>query len=186
MSWNLHLFYLINDLAYKSVFLDDIMIFLSKVVPYLYALTLLAVFVIGIKNRDSKTRRVAVSTGVFTVINLIVSSIIGLIYFEPRPFVTHHVNLLVPHKADASFPSDHVIGTFSIAVGLGRYSKVLRWILTIVSIFVAFSRVFVGNHYPIDVIGGFIVVLIMNVIYVKLLRKPIERIYLQIDKKIFG
>ena len=161
MSWNLHLFYLINDLAYKSVFLDDIMIFLSKVVPYLYALTLLAVFVIGIKNRDSRTRRVAVSTGVFTVINLIVSSIIGLIYFEPRPFVTHHVNLLVPHKADASFPSDHVIGTFSIAVGLGRYSKVLRWILTIVSIFVEFTRVYVGNQYPKDFIGGLIVVLIM-------------------------
>ncbi|MGL5414915.1 MAG: phosphatase PAP2 family protein [Clostridium sp.] len=185
MSWNLHLFYLINGLAYKSVLLDDIMIFFTKVVPFIYAAILLIVFIMGIVKRDAKLRRVAVSTGVFTVINLIVSSIIGLIYFEKRPFVSHKVNLLVPHKADASFPSDHVIGTFSIALGLGRASQILSGLMTIGTIFVAFSRVFVGNHYPMDVIGAYIVVIIMNIIYVKFLRKPIERIYMNFDRKIF-
>ncbi|MGL5415253.1 MAG: undecaprenyl-diphosphatase [Clostridium sp.] len=186
MSWNLHLFYLINGLAYKSAVLDWIMIFFTKVVPIIYALILLAVFIIGMRKRDRNIRKVAISTGVFTVINLLVSSIIGKIWFEPRPFVTHQVNLLVPHKADASFPSDHVIGTFSIALGLGWFSKVLRVIMIIGTVFVAFSRVFVGNHYPGDVIGAYIVVIIMSIIYKKLLRKPIERLYLKVDKKIFG
>ena len=51
-----------------------------------------------------------------TAINLFLVFLIALVYYVPRSFVTNKVNLLLPHTPDASFPSDHVIGTMSIAL----------------------------------------------------------------------
>lgn len=64
-----------------------------------------------------------------------------------RPFVHNKVNLLISHSADASFPSDHATGTMGIALRLRKYNRILGMIMTILSIVVGFSRVYVGNHW---------------------------------------
>ncbi|MBM7833833.1 undecaprenyl-diphosphatase [Clostridium sardiniense] len=185
MGLNLEVFRSINNLADKNLYLDSIMIFCSKYLPYFFVLAIILLYLFGISRRDIECRKVAVSTIVFTIINLFVSFIIGSVYYVNRPFADHNVNLLVQHSKNASFPSDHVIGTFSIALGLGKYSKVLRNILTILSILVGISRIYVGNHYPLDVIGGFVVVIIMNYVYKRLFKNTVESIYVNIDKAIF-
>jgi len=54
---------------------------------------------------------------------------------------------------DASFPSDHVVGTMSIAFGINGINKYFGRGLIIMACIVGFSRVCVGHHYPFDVIG---------------------------------
>ena len=88
----------------------------------------------------------------------------------------------MPHSADASFPSDHATGTMSIALGLGKYNRILGAIMTILSIIVGFSRVYVGNHYPLDVIGAYIMALITNYLYNLVLKDKIEEIYIKVEK----
>ncbi len=185
MSLNLEVFRLINNLADRNLYLDSIMIFFSEYLPYIFVLAVIVLYLFGISRNDINCRKVAVSTIIFTIINLIISFIIVNIYYVDRPFVDNNVNLLMKHSQDASFPSDHVIGTFSIALGLGKYSKVLRNIFTILSILVGISRIYVGNHYPLDVIGSFVIVIIMNYVYKKLLKNIVENIYVNIDKAIF-
>ena len=102
-----------------------------------------------------------------------------------RPFVHHNVNLVISHAANASFPSDHVIGTFSIALGLRMFNKKLGNILIVLSIIVGISRIYVGHHYPSDIIGALIVVLVMNIIYRNVIRNIVNTIYMGIDKSIF-
>ncbi len=179
---NMEFFRLINDLANKSVVLDKIMIFFSKDVPYIFMAVIALVFILGVIKKNEEYRKVSVNTFIITVINLILSFIIGSIYYVDRPFVNNKVNLLVPHVKDASFPSDHATGTMSIALGLRKYHKTFGMIMTILSIIVGFSRVYVGNHYPSDVIGAYIMVFVTNYLYNLVLKSKIEEIYMKIEK----
>ncbi|PJI10494.1 MULTISPECIES: undecaprenyl-diphosphatase [Clostridium] len=179
---NMELFRLINNLANKNIVLDKIMIFFSKDVTYIFMGIVALVFILGIIKGNDNYRKASVSTVIITVINLILSFILGSIYYVDRPFVHNKVNLLVPHVKDASFPSDHATGTMSIALGLGRYNRLIRIILTLLSLIVGFSRVYVGNHYPLDVIGAYIMVFVTNYLYNLLLKNRIEEIYMKVEK----
>lgn len=181
---NMELFRMINNLANGSGILDGIMIFFSKYVPYIFMAAIAIIFISGITKKNSNNRKAAVSTFVITVFNLILSFIIGSIYYVDRPFVHNKVNLLYPHIQDASFPSDHATGTMSIALGLKKYNKLFSRILTILSIIVGFSRVYVGHHYPMDVIGAYIIVFAVNYIYNLKLRNKVEDLYELIENKL--
>lgn len=181
---NMELFRLINNLANKNSVLDGVMIFFSKDVPYIFMAIIAIVFILGITRKNSDYRKIAVNTFVITVINLILSFIIGGIYYVDRPFVDNKVNLLFTHVKDASFPSDHATGTMSIALGLRKYNKVLSLILTILSVVVGFSRVYVGQHYPMDIIGAYIIVFATSHIYNLKLRSKVESLYEIGEKKL--
>lgn len=179
---NMEFFRLINNLANKNALLDKIMIFFSKDVPYIFMAVTALVFILGVIKKNEECRKVSVNTFIITVINLMLSFIIGSVYYVDRPFVHNKVNLLVPHVKDASFPSDHATGTMSIALGLGKYNRILGIIMTILSIIVGFSRVYVGNHYPLDVIGAYVMVFITSYLYNLLLKNKIEKFYTKVEK----
>lgn len=181
---NMELFRIINNFANKNMILDKVMIFFSKDVSYMFMAVTAIVFILGIIKKNSNTRKAVFSTFVITVINLFLNFIMGSINYEDRPFVDNKVNLLVPHVADSSFPSDHATGTISIALGLEKYNKIFSTILTILSLIVGFSRIYVGNHYPMDVIGAYVIVIVTNYIYNFKLRDKVEKLYEIVEKKI--
>ena len=181
---NMELFRLINNLANKNTVLDNIMIFFSKYVPLIFMAAIVIVFILGIKQKKCEYREIAFSTVVITVTNLIINLIIRSIFHVDRPFVNNKVNLLVPHDTASSFPSNHATGTMSIALGLGKYNKSLSIILNILSIIVGFSRVYVGDHYPMDVIGSYVIVFAISYIYNLKLRSKVENLYKIVEKKL--
>ncbi len=181
---NMGLFRLINNLANKNMILDKIMIFFSQYVPYIFMAVIIIVFILGIKQKKCEYRKIAFSTIVISVINSMLSLIIRSIFYVDRPFVHNKVNLLLPHDKASSFPSNHATGTMSIALGLGKYDRILGMIMTILSIIVSFSRVYVGHHYPLDVIGAYIIVFATSYIYNLKLRSQVENLYEIVEKKI--
>lgn len=181
---NMDFFRSINNLANKNVTMDKIMIFFSKDMPYIFMAITAMVFFLGIINKKDAYRKIAFNTFLFTLINLIVSFIIGNIYYVNRPFVNNKVNLLMPHPADASFPSDHATGTMSIALGLRIYNKMISIILMVLSLIVGFSRIYVGHHYPLDIIGAYIIVAVIGHIYDLKLRDKVNSLYDLVEKKI--
>lgn len=72
----------------------------------------------------------------------------------------------------------------SIALGLRKYNKLLSLILTVFSIIVGFSRVYVEHHYPLDIIGAYIIVFTTNYIYNLKLRNKVESLYEAVEKKL--
>lgn len=179
------LFYTIHGLSRKYDLLDGLMVISSKVLPYILIMLMIGIFIKGMINKDQSFRGLVVETVILTIVNLMLSYIIGKIFFFPRPFESNpSIDPLYPHSPNASFPSDHALGSMSLALGLRCYSKMMGAIGLISTILVGISRIYIGHHYPLDIIGGFSIALLTRCIYNKFLSNKIQVFYLNLEKYI--
>ncbi len=101
----------------------------------------------------SNQRAVLVAALSAGLANLMVK-IINLLYFRPRPFASHPVNLLFYHPTDSSFPSNAAALGFAIAAGVWFYNRTWGGLFLLLAALFGLSRIFGGVHYPLDVIAG--------------------------------
>lgn len=106
-------------MAHHSEFLDQAMIFITKKAILVYALVLLICWFLG----NHKFKKHVFFSGVTGIVALIVNFAITLFYYEERPFVAHKVDTLIPHSADASFPSDHTTGALALSLAIRSRNK---------------------------------------------------------------
>ncbi|MFH9014613.1 phosphatase PAP2 family protein [Streptomyces sp. NPDC017943] len=75
---------------------------------------------------------------------------------RPRPFLDHQgLEVLVQGKTDYSFVSDHATLVMALAVGLFVAHRKFGLVALVLALFGGFIRVYMGVHYPTDVVGGF-------------------------------
>jgi len=87
-----------------------------------------------------------------------INQLIGLAWYHPRPFAIGLGHTFLPHAPDSSFPSDHATLlsalAFTFLYGGKRQSGLL---MLIVDLAVAWARVFIGVHFPFDMLGAAVV-----------------------------
>lgn len=72
-----------------------------------------------------------------------------------RPYTAHPDALVLAHRSvDPSFPSDHSVLAGSVAAALWLVSRRFAAVAAVVGLALALSRVYVGAHYPGDVLAG--------------------------------
>ncbi|QFF97863.1 undecaprenyl-diphosphatase [Psychrobacillus glaciei] len=151
---NFTIFQQINGWAGHSRLLDTIMITLSDSLPYIAVAIILYLWFVGNKQQGIEKRYTAIYAVFSSAIALCINAIIHFVYYHPRPFVTHHVHQLVPHTVDSSFVSDHAVLVFAIAWTFIMRNDRFKYPILIWAIVVGLSRIYVGVHYPADVIGS--------------------------------
>lgn len=61
-----------------------------------------------------------------------------------------------------SFPSGHACIAFAAALVLSKYNKQKKWLFYLLAFLISFSRIYLGKHYPSDVLAGAILGLIIG------------------------
>ena len=115
------------------------------------------------------TKKQILKAFIFTSIAILISQCISHVYYHPRPFVMEVGRTLIYHAPNGSFPSDHMLIFSSIAFSylfsaqrkLGIFLLVMAWL-------VAWSRVYLGVHFPLDMLGAFLLAFALNFFGLKL------------------
>jgi undecaprenyl-diphosphatase len=156
---NLELFSLINASAEVKPWIIHLAIFIANDLLYLVLGLLVFLWCFGdLANKERALRAV-----LLTSIALGVGYLISLYYPHSRPFVLGVGHTLIEHSATASFPSNHMLIFSTIALSylsVGR--RVAGGILLLMAFAVAWSRIYIGVHFPLDMLGAFGVALAIN------------------------
>ena len=156
---NLSLFSFINASSDASDLKINFAIFIANDLLY----CMIALFAWFWLRGDYQIKKQILKAFIFTSIALFISQCISHIYYHPRPFVMDVGRTLIYHSPNGSFPSDHMLIFSSIAFSyffstyrkLGIFLIMLAWL-------VAWSRIYVGVHFPLDMLGAFVLAFALN------------------------
>lgn len=185
MDMDYKIFQSINQFAGKSSFLDQFVILFSLYGPILFGLVLVWLWFSKKGNKD-ENRKIVLLAFTVAVITLGIDKVIELSYFRPRPFVNNTVTMLVEKSnLDPSFPSNHSAGAFALALTILWKRRRVGVILLIAAFSMALSRIYIGVHYPLDVIVGALIALSVSCLVIwqrPLLETPYNWLIKNIEK----
>ena len=149
-SLDYSMFRVVNNWSGRSAALDAAMVGCAKYLPVVFALALLALWL----SWRPRNQWAALLAGISAFVALGFGQLIGKAIPRPRPYLGHTIHQLIPPSLDTSFPSDHATLGFAVGVMVWRYNRRAGAALLVLAVVMALARVFVGAHYPGDVLGG--------------------------------
>lgn len=121
----------------------------------IFAVLLLSAYLIGRKRDVLRIIAGSVWAGAAALVALGIGQIIGGAIDRLRPYeAMTGVHVLVDKTTDFSIPSDHATAAGAVAVGLFLAHRRVGVIAVFAALLMAFTRVYVGAHYPGDVVAG--------------------------------
>lgn len=162
------LFEKINGMAGANGAADWLMVSVAKYSPIVIAIVLVILWLRW--RRD--TQRASALAATAALIALGVGQMVGRLFPRARPSDAVPAHLLLPRSLDVSFPSDHATLAFAVAAVLFAWNR--RWgsALILFALLTALARVWVGLHYPGDVLGGAILGAMVSSIVVAAANTP--------------
>jgi undecaprenyl-diphosphatase len=105
---------------------------------------------------DAPGREALLQAALSAAIAMLLSWGVAQIWFHPRPFVIGLGHQFIEHKPTASFPSNHLSFIWAICAGLYLHPARRRaaLILGLLGLPVAWARIYLGIHWPLDMAGA--------------------------------
>ncbi len=155
MTIDQYLFRLINGFTLKYIWLDTVAIFFATYAGYALLLTI-PIFLLLRAQKYWPMVWQGLIAAFFS--RFIVAEIIRFFIARPRPFVNGNIIPLVGREPlYDSFPSGHATFYFALSTVFYLYNKKAGVAFLLASSAIALARVFVGVHWPTDVVGGAVI-----------------------------
>ena len=160
MNLDLYIFNLINGFAGKWQWMDYLGMFFAQYFEYLLWLCLFLFLVVSFKKYWRMVLEAFIAA-IFT--KFVLAEIIRWLWFRPRPFVTLNFIPLINQSAnEASFPSGHASFYFALSTIVYFYNKKAGMLFYVASFLIAVARIFVGVHWPSDILAGAVLGVLMG------------------------
>ena len=157
-SWNEWLFALVNAGASSPPGLVALARVIAEGAPTLAALMLVLLWV-----RQGRAVRLALLDATATaLVGLAIAQVIVALWYHPRPVELGLGRQFLDHAPEASFPSDHATLLFGLALPLvfERAARPFGLAFLALALGTAWARVYLGVHFPADMLGGLAVALV--------------------------
>lgn len=177
---NIEIFRFFNNFSGQNIFLDKLILFFSNALGYILIITafLFLFFYKYFKSENINVlvlakKRVKEILFIFgsALAAWVAVEILKSIFAEPRPFLAlKDVHLLFTHGGNDSFPSGHAAFFSSLATSIYFYHKKIGIWFFVGALVIGLARISAGVHYPVDIIGGFVLGIGLTLILKKLWR----------------
>lgn len=150
------LFHAVNNLSGHIHFIDVLLSFIAQYGLEFYGL-FFVIFWFTLPRSNVDARHALVLAVLSGVVALLINLVISHLWLRPRPFAAlpkGDYHQLIPHSADASFPSDHGSGGTAMAAATWGTNKWMSRIFTIFTAVMLFARIYVGVHWPTDILAS--------------------------------
>lgn len=168
---DIYLFNIVNGLARKHWLVDYSGVFLAE---YLGYFLILGVVFLLIAEKDWRRRIYFFSLSAISVILArgIIVEIIRFFYDRPRPFEALGIEPLILNNGAPSFPSGHAAFFFALALAVFFTNKKWGYRFFAGALLIGIARIFIGIHWPLDILAGAVVGLISAFLIKKILSSP--------------
>ncbi|WP_260430595.1 phosphatase PAP2 family protein [Nocardioides sp. LS1] len=108
-------------------------------------------------------------------------------FHEARPYTLFpHALLLVSRSQDFAFPSDHAVMAGAVAAGVLLAHRRLGTLTAVAAVLMAFTRVYVGVHLPLDVVVGLLFGAAVTTLGYLLFHRPIAALVARLSRTAIG
>ncbi len=169
------LFTTITDFADHTRWLNDAMLWWTDAGLGIFAVLMVIGWWLA-RRRDDRTMALALLAPVSVVAAYMVAEVVKVIVAEPRPcrgVPTAYILENCPVASDYSFPSGHTTTAAATVAALFLLNRRLGWVTAVFALVLAFSRVYVGGHYPHDVVASAILAVPVAAAVSLLLARPV-------------
>lgn len=175
-------FLAVNDLSADTPALHGVLRDYAMYGVVLFAVLLLAGWWFA-RGRGPVAMASALWAPLGMLLAIAVNQPLGRLVHEARPYaVLPHVLVLVPRSHDFSFPSDHSVMAGAVAAGVWLVSRRLGLVALAAALLMAFARVYVGAHFPLDVVAGLLVGAVVVLVGHRLLLPVLRALVVRLER----